>query len=81
MYMYEDKYDSKVPVRHIHTKPGKQTFPLPEDEEPAGRVDGGNDGDARQVQDENQAGRPRYPQYPIQVSLFRKVVYRHRDSQ
>ena len=46
---------------HLHT------FVTPEDEESAGRVDRGDDGNARQVQDEDQVGGPRYSQYPFQV--------------
>ena len=46
---------------HLHT------FFTSEDEESAGRVDGGDDGNARQVQDEDQVGGPRYSQYPFQV--------------
>ena len=63
--MSEDKYK----FEDLHKKP------FPEDEESAGRVDWGNDGDAWQVQDENQAGRPRYPQYSIQVNLFQPILW------
>ena len=55
---------------------GKSNF-LPENEESAGRVDGGHDGHARQVQDEDQACGPRHSQYPIQVNL----LVEHIDSQ
>ena len=59
--MHMEMFKTEPIQFHLHT------LITSEDEESAGRVDRGDDGNARQVQDEDQVGGPRYSQYPFQV--------------
>ena len=67
--MHMEMFKTKPNRFHLHT------LITSEDEESAGRVDRGDDGNARQVQDEDQAGGPRYSQYPFQVPFFKPISF------
>ena len=67
--MHMEMFKTEPNQFHLHT------FITSEDEESAGRVDRGDDGNARQVQDEDQVGGPRYSQYPFQVPFFKPISF------